>query len=72
MGTGRHDVAHGVHLGEQLASGLLPVVGNAAGDDAFHLEPGGAFGSPPVAKGLNFGPRNPSSEKRPCAWVITT
>ena len=38
-GTGRHRVAHRVHLAEQFAAGLLPVVGDAPGDDAFHLEP---------------------------------
>jgi hypothetical protein len=31
-----------------------------------------AFGSPPVANGLQRDGRKPASEKRPCGWVSTT
>ena len=47
----RHGVLQRVELVEQLAPVLLPLVGDARRDHAFHREPALA-GSPPVAKGL--------------------
>ena len=66
-----HGVAQRVQLVEQVAAGLLPLVGDAAGDDAFHLEAGGV-GVAAGGEGLVRGPRNPSSENRPCGCVSTT
>ncbi len=36
--AGGHGIAHRVHAGEQFAPLLLPIVGDAPGDDPFHLE----------------------------------
>ena len=39
LGVGAQGAAHRVEAFEQIAPGLLPSIGDAAGDDAFDLEP---------------------------------